>query len=44
MLSGGGAVCLACSGDNIIPFIVGGVVVAALVVAVLAFALMRRGH
>ncbi|RNL41562.1 hypothetical protein DMP08_09145 [Paraeggerthella hongkongensis] len=34
--------CLACTGDNSLPFIVGGVVVAALAVLVVAFVLMRR--
>lgn len=33
---------LACTGDSPLPFIVGGVVVVALVVLVAAFVLMRR--
>lgn len=33
---------LACTGDNPLPFIVGGVVVVALVVLVVAFVFMRR--
>ncbi|MGO5317713.1 hypothetical protein ACTQZK_11355 [Paraeggerthella sp. LCP19S3_G8] len=34
--------CLACTGDNPLPFIVGGVVALALVVLVVAFVFMRR--
>lgn len=33
---------LACTGDNPLPFIVGGVVAVALIVLVVAFVLMRR--
>ena len=33
---------LACTGDNPLPFIIGGVVVVALIVLVVAFVLMRR--
>ncbi len=33
---------LACTGDNPLPFIVGGVVVVALIVLVVAFVFMRR--
>ncbi len=39
---GSGFVLLAQTGDNNLPFIVGGIVVIALVIVVVAFVLMRR--
>lgn len=35
---------LACTGDTAMPFIIGGIVLAALIVLVVAFVVMKRKH